>query len=406
MKKNTILTFSFFCFTGLLIFFSCGGKIKKDPHTLHSFNGKDGATPKGTMTLVGNELYGYTSAGGANGKGVIFKTGSDGNGFSVLYSFTEGADNGTGKEPHHDEMLFYNGVLYGAALYGGEKDNGVIFRINPDGSGYQPIHVFKGGDKNGSQPHSGVIVVNDVIYGMTAQGGTHNNGTLFSINPDGSDFSVLYSFHKSTGDNPHGKPVLGSDGKTFYGITKSGGLNDQGVVFSFGIDDTAFSVLHNFEKGTADGNTSEHGNLVRNGNTLYGMTQDGGVNKKGVVFSINEDGSNFMVMHSFGDKDKDGKYPFGSLKLYDGFLYGTTQDGGENDKGTVFKLAADGSSYETIFSFTKETTGEYPIDNVTIDPSSPVVYCFGQQGGEFDTDGKNKYGTIVRIERDGTGKKK
>lgn len=138
-----------------LLNFSCKPE-QKNSYVLHSFNGSDGDTPKGTMTLVNNILYGFTSSGGKNNKGVIFKMENTGKDFSVIYNFEQGDNNGIGNEPHHDAMLNYNNTLYGVTVYGGINNNGVIFKINPDGSGYAPVHVFKGGIYYGAQPHSGV----------------------------------------------------------------------------------------------------------------------------------------------------------------------------------------------------------------------------------------------------------
>jgi len=385
-----------------MINFNCSKSQKHSPE-IFSFNGTDGATPKGTMTLVDKTLYGYTSGGGKNGKGVIFKINSDGKDFRVMYSFEEGSDNGLGKEPHHDALLYFNNALFGAALYGGSNNNGVIFKINTDGSGYTPIHIFKAGDSDGGQSHSSVIANGNTLYGMSALGGTQGHGTIFKMSPDGSNFSVIYSFHKSSGHEPHGRLTLGNDGHTIYGITKSGGDNDLGVVFSFDINNSVYNILHTFQKGNKDeGYTSEHGYLALDNNVLYGLTQYGGSKDKGTVFSLNTDGSGFAIMHSFASDSKDGKSPFGSLKISNGFLYGTTQEAGENERGTVFKIGLDGKDYETLYSFDRSTSGEYPIDNVTINPAMNELFCFSQQGGENDPDGKKNYGTIVKLILEGS----
>ncbi|MEO6694692.1 MAG: choice-of-anchor tandem repeat GloVer-containing protein, partial [Ignavibacteria bacterium] len=393
MKTFFLLSILISILSGL----NCSKSEKYSP-VIFSFNGNNGATPKGTMTLSpDNTLFGYTSAGGKNGKGVIFKMKNDGKDYSVIYNFEEGSDNGLGKEPHHDQMLYFDGAFYGSALYGGSQNNGVIFKINLDGSGYAPIHIFKGGDSDGAQSHSGVISGGQILYGMTALGGTQGHGTIYKIDPDGNNFSVIYSFHKSSGHEPHGRLTLGSDGHTLYGITKSGGDNDVGVVFSFDINNSVYIALHTFQKGIKeDGYTSEHGYLAMDNNILFGLTQYGGVNDKGTIFSLKTDGSDYKLLHSFGSDSKDGKSPFGSLKMLNGFLYGTTQDGGENDRGTVFKIQLDGKDHEILYSFDCSTSGEYPIDNVTFSNSKSDLYCFSQQGGENDPDGKKNFGTIIK----------
>lgn len=395
----TILTLS-----ALAIFsFSSLYCTKEKSTSIYSFNGNSGATPKGTMTLVDSMLFGYTSAGGKHKKGVIFKLRNDGTDFKVIHDFEEGSSNGTGNEPHHDAMYYYNDTLYGAALYGGNNNNGVIFRINPDGTGYSPIHVFNGGDSDGAQPHSGVIAINNVFYGMTAEGGTGKKGTIYRMNTDGSDFSVLYSFTKSQGHNPHGRLTPGSDGNKLFGITKTGGTDDLGVIFAFDIIDTSYTVLHNFTKGKHDGLTSEHGYLTRIENLLYGMTHSGGKKEKGIIYSIKEDGSDFKILHSFEEGEqtvKDGQSPFGSLCYSNGFLYGCTRKGGENDEGTVFRITPGGKYYEILFSFNVSLSGGYPIDNAVLNKEGNLIYVFGQVGGEFDPSGKKEYGAINKIKVD------
>ena len=63
---------------------------------LHEFAGKpdDGATPYGSLTLVGSRLYGMTSTGGSggisgggSGYGVIFAIDTDGSNYQVLHHF-------------------------------------------------------------------------------------------------------------------------------------------------------------------------------------------------------------------------------------------------------------------------------------------------------------------------------
>jgi uncharacterized repeat protein (TIGR03803 family) len=395
IKKSVFIFFIIFCLSNLY----CGNSKKKSI-AIHSFDGTAGATPKGTLTLVNNKLYGYTSGGGKNGKGVIFMMDDTGKNFKVVYDFVDGADNGLGNESHHDALYYYDSALYGAALYGGIKDNGVIFRINPDGTGYKPIHIFEGGPDDGAHPHSGVIAVDSFFYGMTAEGGSGHKGTIYKMKPDGSEYSILYSFQKETGHNPHARLTLGTDGHTLFGIARTGGTDNLGVIFSYDLSDSNYKVLHNFQKDKKNGYTPEHGYLTLADNKLFGMTKYGGEKDKGVIYSINQDGSDFKIIHSFKPEDKDGKSPFGSLYYSNGFLYGTTQEGGENDKGTIFRISPNGRIYEIIHSFDVETSGEYPIDNVILNDEGTVFFCYGQQGGEHDQTGKKEYGTIVRIDED------
>src|SRR6266851_4913594 len=56
--------------------------------TLHSFTGSDGAVPMAGLVLSSNTLYGTTVNGGTSDNGTVFAVNTDGTGFTNLYSFT------------------------------------------------------------------------------------------------------------------------------------------------------------------------------------------------------------------------------------------------------------------------------------------------------------------------------
>jgi uncharacterized repeat protein (TIGR03803 family) len=76
---------------------------------------------------------------------------------------------------------------------------------------------------------------------------------------------------------------------------------------------------------------------------LYGTTSLGGANNFGTVFKISVDGTE-SVLHSFAGAPTDGAYPRAGLVMdSDGNFYGTTNEGGANGGGTVFKISAAGT---------------------------------------------------------------
>jgi len=63
---------------------------------------------------------------------------------------------------------------------------------------------------------------------MTQQGGTSNDGCIFKINTDGTGFSKLLNFNgAANGNNPAGTLTL--SGTTLYGTTNIGGANNLDV---------------------------------------------------------------------------------------------------------------------------------------------------------------------------------
>lgn len=392
--------------------FSSSGASESDGAIiiLHSFDGSDGATAKGSLTLDGNTLYGRTAIGGASNNGTIFSLSTDGSNFKVLHSFSAVADNLEGNQPHHDAMALIGSTLYGTTLRGGNTDNGakkgngVIFTIATDGSGYVPLHLFDAGTADGSQPHSCFLVVGSKLFGMTAAGGTDNGGTIFSINSDGSGFTILYSFSQATGSAPHGRLTLATDGKTLLGMTRQGGASSDkkhplglGVIFSFDPSSATYTVLHNLTGGSNDGATTEHGFLISVGDSVFGMTKNGGAKDKGVIFSMKETGDNFQLLHTFDGISGDGSEPYGSLAHSNGSLYGMTRKGGNSDDGTIFRIKIDGSEYQILASFNKETTGAHPIDNVVVSEDGKTLYGQTQAGGVNDPALVYQYGTVFAL---------
>src|SRR5580692_5099667 len=93
------------------------------------------------------------------------------------------------------------------------------------------------------------------------------------------------------------------------------------------------TLLHNFTN-SPDGATP-FARLLLSGGTLYGTTQKGGPASVGSVFAVNTDGSGYTVLHNFTD-EPDGSHPAAGLVLAGNTLYGVTVNGGTNGWGTLF----------------------------------------------------------------------
>ncbi len=130
------------------------------------------------------------------------------------------------------------------------------------------------------------------------------------------------------------------------------------------------SVLYSFAGPPADGG-SPAGNFVRdvNGN-FYGTTQNGGAANAGTVFKLHPKGDGTYaesVLYSFGATGGDGQLPGGLVMDGSGNLYGTTQAGGGSSScqfgcGTVFELVEASGVYteKTLHSFTGDPDGQSP----------------------------------------------
>jgi uncharacterized repeat protein (TIGR03803 family) len=348
----------------------------------------DGAVPKGSLTYVNGLMLGRTTTTTPkSGDGVVFHF--DPTNVSASYSIDHVfSGNPDGENPRHDAMTPYNGQLFGTTLQGGTHNTGIIFSIGQSGLGYVALKSLH--KDIGDEPHSCFVVVNTLLYGMTESGGDHDGGVIFSFDPSTSTYQSLYSFHSSTGHEPHGRLTLDPSGATLYGMTRKGGSQGYGVVFSIDTSGNNYTVLHDFTDGNNDGASSDHGYVVQCGNVLYGMTTIGGMSNNGVIFSLTTDGTTFQLLHKFGSTHHDGKNPYGSLLLVGNQLYGTTANGGDYGMGTVFMINTDGTGYERLHDFGSSThDGTKPIDNVIL--VNGALYGMTTGGGMCDQ------GTVFKV---------
>ena len=244
----------------------------------------DGQKPYGSLTLSGDTLYGMANVGGAANKGVIFSMGTGGGSYTNLREFAGGA--GDGDSPYGSLTLSGN-TLYGMTSYGGAANKGVTFSIGTDGGSYTNLHEFAGGAGDGENPRGSLTLSGDTLYGMTYLGGATNKGVTFSIGTDGANYTNLHEFAGGAGDGEN--PLLGSlilSGSTLYGMTGWGGANNKGVTFSMATNGDDYTNLHEFAGYPGDGQ-NPYGSLILSGdgNTVYGMTRLGGANDYGVIFS-------------------------------------------------------------------------------------------------------------------------
>jgi uncharacterized repeat protein (TIGR03803 family) len=355
--------------------------------TLHRFNGtSDGANPWAALVQASDgDLYGTTTKGGtsANDYGTVFRITTDGV-FTRLHAFTGG--NG-GQNPYGRLAQASNGNLYGTTQSGGAGGYGTIFRITTNGA-FTPYHSFNWTD--GSGPFGGLILADDgKLYGATVNGGAFGSGTVFRITPNGA-FTLLRSLPAAyTGMTPASGLAATGDGR-LYGTTLQGGASNRGTIFGIATDG-AFTPLHSFAGGAADGE-SPGGELLRasDGN-LYGTTESGGSSDAGTVFRITSEGT-FTLLHSFRGGSDGAHVWSGLVQGRDGRLYGTTGDGGSKGSGTAFRVTLDGV-LTTFYSFTTSVGG------------GPRARLFQANDGAFygtsSAGGAHGQGTVYRLTTNG-----
>jgi uncharacterized repeat protein (TIGR03803 family) len=109
------------------------------------------------------------------------------------------------------------------------------------------LHTFNGGSNEqlfwGEYP--GLVVDGSTIYGVTDEGGQNNNGTLYQINTNGSGFQVNYSFPSGSANQPNGEILL--NGSTLIGTTgEQTGSSGSGTLYSISTNGSNYTLINQF----------------------------------------------------------------------------------------------------------------------------------------------------------------
>lgn len=329
----------------------------------------NGPMPEGTLLRIGTQFYGVRSAAGGGRYGTIFRVNNDGSAFTTIFTFEIEANNPGGRP------IFLSGSYYGLATVGGLNDDGAIYKINPDGTGYTRVFNF---DRtvSGARPNGSLISDGTFLYGMTSEGGANNEGTIFKVKPDGTGYQNLMDFSLAvTGGYPSGSFI--SDGTWLYGMTPTGGASGNGVIFKIQLNGTNFTNLKDLDYATSG--SGPYGTLIFDGTFLYGLASSGGVNGQGTAFKIKTDGSAFTLMHEFDYPQ--GATPRGSLTAVGSTLYGFTASGGDTGDGTIFKINTDGSGFGVLMSLDADK-GRFPYGSMILVGS--YLYGLTSSGGELN----------------------
>ncbi len=359
---------------------------------LKSFGSPDTGTQPHTALLLGGDgaLYGTTLMGGAANQGTVFRLNVDGSGYTILHGFSTNFD---GKNPVGALIQDQDGALYGSTVYGGSNRCGTVFTLATNGGGYAVLHHFNNKTNiDGQYPYGRLVQdTNGILYGTTSLITNNGPGTVYKLNTNGNDFVLLHTFSGAEGRNPRGL-ILGQDGM-LYGLSQSSSWT-TGAIFRINTSGTSFTVwTSNLTSGIrAHMNALCQGtNGLLYGATCYNTTAE-------TIFSIGTNGSGYTVLHTFLANGVDGQNPDTQLfQGLDGTFYGTTMAGGTNRAGTIFKINGDGGGYTILYHFkTNDVDGRWPEDSL-IQGSDGTLYGTTQSGG-FSGDG-----TVYSIHPDGTG---
>jgi len=339
-------------------------------------------------------LYGLTPTGGTaggsvGGAGTVFALNKDGTGATILHNFIADHSPDDGSYPVGPVLQASDGFLYGTTPYGGSSCScGVIFKVNTNGSGYAVIKTFDASVNplNGFFPGNKLVEGPDgALYGGTYEGGANGGGVIFKLNKDGTGYTVVHNLNDNL---VYGVTdlIVSADG-TLFGTSGFGGIQDSGALFKVSTNGTGFTLIRQFTGSGGDG--SEPYLIEGSDGKLYGAATIYNADI-GKVFRLDKNGSNYTTLHTFTGTPGDGSVPNGIIEA-NGILYGTTQAGGSNNVGTVFKIGKDGSGYSVLYHFrTIGGGGHYPSASL-VQASDGAFY------GNTVLSGDLGVGTIFRL---------
>ena len=335
--------------------------------------------------------------------------------FTVLHSFS-GLD---GQEPLTGLTMDSAGNLYGTTYYGGPAGAGTIFKLTHKSGGwiFSSLYSFQGGD-DGAHPQGRVAIgPNGTLYGTTLQGGgrgcyTLGCGTVFNLRlPPAVCKSVqcpwketilhrFADFGMGDGDDPIGDLTFDSAGN-FYGATAAGGSGEgfNGAVYEMAASGGGWSesVIYSFT--SAGGMVPAGGVIFDKSGNLYGTTNQGGAHQYGTIYRLvpSSGGWTQSVLYSL-QGNSDGYYTADLILDGAGNLYGANFDGGPNGGGTAYQLAPSGGgwSYNLMYGFSGQGFGGQLGGSLVMDKEGNVY-------GATVYGGSKNAGTIFKLTPSGGG---
>ena len=365
--------------------------------TLHNFLGGaiDGFAPyTGLIQASDGNFYGTTQDGGSGSGGTIFELTPSGQ-YTLIYSFTNGADGG---QPYSSLIEATDGYLYGTTSLHGGANGGTLFKINLQNHKLITLLSF---------PEEGFPIGNLIddgagtLYGTTFDGGKYENGSVYSWNYEQRTFHTLYSFTGGAdGEKPQGGVVLASDGK-LYGTARFGGAyNDTGLgdgtAFVLNTDGTGFAAFYDFSNGVtqADGYAPTQSLVQGSDGNLYGTTNGGNSAGGGSYFKIVPSGasSTLIALHAFNTGNGEGAnvYLGAPLIAGDGHIYVVGSGGGANSEGQVMEMDAAGNPTDLYdFGTTADSNAGTPYGGI-IEGQDGSLYGTTENGGAYS-------GTVYKL---------
>ena len=316
----------------------------------------------------------------------MFEIAHSGNGYgpvTTLANFT-GSDGAT---PFAGLIADANGDLFGTTGNGGQSGDGTVFEIAHIGNGYGPVTTLASFDgSNGESPFADLIAdANGDLFGTTEQGGQNGDGTVFEIAHSGNSYgpvTTLASFAGSNGAFPLSGLIADANGDLF-GTTEQGGQSGDGTVFEIAHGANGYSPVTTLESFNGNNNALPIAGLIADANgDLFGTTENGGQGNGGSVFEITNSGfvAPLQTLH-VGSSGNDTIAGGSGSSVIVGFGGGDTLSAGTG--ATTFVETAIGDSQPGAGHFDTISGFRSGIDTLDFSFSNPPNELFAWNHAPF-----------------------
>lgn len=328
--------------------------------------------------------------------GGVFSVRTDGTDYVGKYF----GESWAGTNPLGELLRGSDGRLYATTEVGGDFNQGVLYSVKTDGTDYRIVHHFGSVDQDGANPNGKLVQVSTgELIGTTFIGGVYGRGTVYAIKPDGSAHTVLHSFNDAvSGALPQGGVTHA--GNQIFGTVSAGGNGNGGGIYTINADGTGFQLLYKFN---AQGGQPQAAPVISpSDGFLYGTTlvDETSNPKEGSIYRIAKDGQGFQVIHLFSASN--GKSPQSPLLFgADGDLYGTCY--GDNTANIVYKINPGGTGFKVLHDFTEASLVNSFGAGLVQDGDGSLYGLFDDQIYRLNPDGTG-FETLEHFDRATTGR--
>ncbi len=349
-----------------------------------SFDNATGTGSESALLVIGNEGYFTTKSGGTGAAGTIAKINFDTEAVTVLYNFpannatTRGNGTQWGATPRAS-LTRIGDELWTLTSSGGTSNRGTIVRYNLT-NGVTSLVTNLDGPLLGGQAFAGLTPAgSNAWYFTTFSGGSSfatTTGSYTILLPDGSPVQITNSLNIGAGalgrvtfdeagipqvtrvaDMTNGYPQFPGTEPTFVGTNSlyfgtTGPNNAPGAIIRYDLDTGAWTNLFSFSTNPAPslayGTRPGYSAFVEWLGELYFLTRQGGISNLGVVAKFNIASNTVIKLADFegqttsslgratGIFDNTGSIVEETNRF---FLYYTITSGGVNNRGTLIRVA-------------------------------------------------------------------